>query len=276
MGAISSLSTASRTLKRNGVLFAAAFVVMLINAVPSGFSAVLPPTEAGILSFLLSGVSLVVMPFLMGGLLSMAYEGLDGVTRFETFVEGGKDNYLRLLGAMVLFAVLFGAVATIVALGTAVVFVFVLGMNAAGAGGSVVAPSAGLAVIALVGLLGVLAVALPMFFFQFYAPAVVVSDLGVVASFKRSAALVRRNLVSTLGYTAIAIAVGLVAGVAALGVSMVAGLGSYGTTGLSSPEFGVGVVAGIIVVSAVVSTVVSAFGPVYQVAFYDDRLESLD
>ena len=112
-----------------------------------------------------------------------------------------------------------------------------------------------------------------MFFFQFYAAAVVVSDLGIVESFERSATLVRRNLVSTLGYVAIAIAVGGVTGLGGVGVSIVLGPGG-GTSGVA-PDLAPGLLAGILLVWFAVSSVVSAFGSVYLVAFYDDRLDSL-
>jgi hypothetical protein len=276
MGAISALSTTSRTLKRNSVLFAVAFLTTLVSVVPSGITSVLPPSTGWLLSLPLSLLAFLLSPFFLGGLLSMASEGIDGVTRFETFVEGGKDNYLRLLGAMVLFAILFGAFAAIVTIGLAVTAVFVLGMNSAGAAGPMAGGAGGLGIVALVGLLGALVVLLPMFFLQFYGPAVVVSDLDVIDSFKRSAGLVRRNVVSTLGYSVVAGLVGLVAGIAGSAVSMASGFGRFGATSMSSPELGLGLVAAALVVSVLVSTVVAAFGSVYQVAFYEDCLGSLD
>lgn len=275
MGAISALSTTGRALKRNGVLFAVAFAVTLVNIIPSGSSAVLPPMEAAVLSVLLSGVLLFVAPFFIGGLLSMASEAIGGVTRFETFVAGGKENYLQLLGAMLLFAVLFGVFATVVVVGLTTTAIFAVGMNSAGAAGPMGGNAGAMGTVALFGLVGGFLMLLPLFFLQFYAAAVVVSDLGVVDSFKRSAGIVRRNFVSTLGYSVIAGLAGLVAGVAGLPVSMTSGYGRFDATTTAAPEFGLGFVFAAVLVSVLVSTVVAAFGVVYQVAFYEDCLDSL-
>lgn len=276
MGAISAFSTAVATLKRNRVLLGAAFLVTLFNFGFTTVTAVFPPSMAGLISLPLSGLTLLLMPFFVGGMLAIAYEGLDGVARVETFLDGGKANYLRLLGAMVLFAVLFSVITVAIVIAVGVVAVFVLGMGFAEGGSSLAASGGGLAVVALVGLVGLLALLLPMLFLQFYAPAVVVSDLGVVDAFKRSAGLVRRNLVSTLGYTAIAALVGSVAGLAGLIVTTFTEVYSAtGVTGGLFPEIGVGALGAVMVVSILVTTVVSAFGVAYQVAFYDNRLDSL-
>ena len=276
MGAISAFSTAGNVLKRNGVLFGAAFVVAFANAASTGATSLLPPSVAGVLSLPLAVFTLLLTPFFMGGLLAMGEEGLDGPTRFGTFVEGGKANYLHLLGAVVLFSVLLAVIAFVVVIAVAIVGVFVLGVSTAGAS-SPSAAGGSLAVVALLGLVGVLVLALPVFFLQFYGPAIVVSDLGIVGAFEKSARLVRRNVVSTLGYSAVAALVGIVAGVVGVGITVVGGLsGTAATTGVTSPDFGLGILVAAAVVTIAVSTVVSAFGSVYQVAFYDDRLDSLE
>ena len=276
MGAISAFSTAAATLKRNHVLLGMAFLVTLFNFGFTAVTAVLPPSIAGLVSLPLSGLTFLLMPFFVGGLLAIAYEGLDGNGRFETFLDGGRANYLRLLGAMVLFGVLFSVITVAVVIGVGVVAVFVVGMNVTGAGGGLAASGGGLAVVAIAGLLGFLALVLPMYFLQFYAPAIVVSNLGVVESFERSAGLVRRNLVPTLGYMAISAVVGVVAGLAGVVVTVFGGIyaGTAGTEPLL-PEVGVAVLVLVMVLVVGVTTVISAFGVTYQVAFYDDRLGSL-
>ena len=276
MGAISAASTAVGTLKRNRVLLVGAFLVSLVNFGFTAVMAVLPPSVAGLISLPLSGLTFLFMPFFLGGLLAVAYEGLDGVARFKTFFDGGKTNYLRLLGSMVLFGVVFSVLAFAVIIAVAVVGVFALGMGLSEGGSALAASGGGLAVVALVGLVGVLVLLVPMFFLQFYAPAIVVSDLGIVDAFKRSAGLVRRNLVSTVGYMVIASVVGIVAGLAGLVVTLF-GESYGGTPGIGTllPEVGVAVLVPAIIVVVVVTTVISAFGVAYQVAFYDDRLASL-
>ena len=276
MGAISATSTAVGTLKRNRVLLGIAFIATLFNFGTTAVTAVFPPSIAGLISLPLSGLSFLVMPFFIGGFFAIAYEGLDGVARFETFLDGGKANYLRLLGAMVLFGVLLGVVAVAVVIVVAVVAVFAVGMNATGGGSALAASSGGLAVVAAVVLVGVLALLLPVFFLQFYAPAIVVSDLGVVDAFKRSAKLVRQNLVSTLGFMVIAAVVSAVAGLSGFVITAFGEL--YGSApGAESllPEVGVAVLVPAVVILVAVTTVASAFGVAYQVAFYDDRLTSL-
>ncbi|WP_134670888.1 DUF7847 domain-containing protein [Halorussus marinus] len=280
MGAISSLSTTGRTLARNSSLFGAAFVVTLVSFLPTGLSVLLPPPTAGVVMVPLSGLSLLVVPFLTGGLLSMAREGLDGTASFETFLAGGRKHYLRLLAAIVLFVVLFGAIGAV--LGMAAIAAFAVGVGA----GSAAITEASLVALAILGVLGVLAVGLPVFFLQFYAAAVVVSDLGVAASFKRSAGLVRRNLVSALGYSAVSLAIGAVGGL--LGVFFTlfggagvespapgAGAGAGPGVGTGVPEVAPGVLVAVGAAMVVLTALLSAFGVTYQVAFYDDCLDSL-
>lgn len=274
MGALSALSAAIETLKRNPALWGAAFLVTVVSFGLTFVQEFLPETTAAVVSLPLSAVTLLVSPFFMGGLLSMAYEGLDGVSRIETFVEGGKANYLRLLGAMVLFVVLLFVVVFVSVLAAGVVAVVVAGASVTG--GSVMSdPGLGLGIVALFGIVVFLAVLVPVFFLQFYGAAVVVSDLGIVAAFKRSAGLVRRNLVSTLGYTAIAILVGFVSGFAAVVPTLFGNTtGSAAATGVL-PEVGTGVLVAAMAVSLVVTTVISAFGATFQIAFYDDRLDTI-
>jgi len=272
MGAVSALSTTGRTLARNGVLFGAAFVVTLVSLLPTGLSVFLPPSAVGLVSLPLSGLSLLVTPFLMGGLLSMAEEGLDGTARFETFLAGGREHYLRLLAAMVLFVVLFGAIGAV--LGVATIATFAIGASA----GSAAITNASLFALVILGILALLAVGLPVFFLQFYAAAVVVSDLGVVASFKRSAGLVRRNLVSAIGYSLVALAVGSVGGLFGAFFALFGGARvepAAPGAGAGVPEVSLGVLLAVGAVMVVLTALLSAFGATYQVAFYDDCLDSL-
>lgn len=270
MGAISALTTAIETLKRNPVLFGAAFVVAIVNFGLTGVTTTVSSDSASPVSSLLSLTTFLFTPFFVGGLLTMADEGLDGRTRLGTFVAGGTDNYLRLLGAMVAFAVAIGVAAVAVMVGLAVIASTIAG--AAVAGGGLVDSGSGFVLFVLVAVAGLVVMFLPTFFLQFYAAAVVVSDLDVMDSFRRSARLVRRNLVSTLGYTAVSVLIGLVTGVLAVAVTLLARPEVYSTTGATVPEVGTGTLLAVAVVAVALTTVVAAFGSVYQVAFYDDRL----
>lgn len=270
MGAISALSTSVDALKRNTVLFGVAFAVAIANFGFTGVTAVVPPETAVLVSLPLSVATFLLTPFFVGGMLAMAEEGLDGLTGLGTFVAGGKANYLRLLAASVLFAVLMIVVVFAVVITVAVVSVFAVGT--AGGIADAANSAGGLVVFGLL-LLGVVAMLLPLFVFQFYGAAVVVSDLGPVAALKRSARLVVRNVVPTLGYTAVALVVGLVVGVVATFVSLLTRPEVYSTPTVTVPEGAAGLVLGVAAVAVVVTAVASAFGSVYQVAFYDDCLD---
>ncbi|WP_135830549.1 DUF7847 domain-containing protein [Halorussus halobius] len=265
MGAISAFSTAVGALRRNAVLLGVAFAAALANVAVTGVTLVLPPSVAALASVTASGAALVVAPLFVGGLLAMAHEGLDGPTGLATFTAGGRANYLPILGAMVLLGVL------VVALGVAVsvAVLLVVGLLA-----STDAGVSGLALSALVGLVGVLASSLILFVVQFYAPAIVVSDLEVGAAFQRSADLVRENPVSTLGYTAVLVVLGGVTGVAGVAVAVAGGAyESAEPMAPATPELGVGVLGVLVAVSVAVTTVVAALAPTYQVAFYADCLD---
>lgn len=277
MGAISALSTTGRTLRRNTVLFAASFVGLLVNVILTGVIALIPSEVAGLLSLPLSGLTYLFTPFLLGGMFAMADEGLDGTTRLGTFVRGGRDYYVTLFGAMLLFGVLVSVVMFAVVLAVAIVAVFVVGMSTPATGGAFTPMNGNLAIFAFLGLVGVLATLLPVFFLQLYPSAIVVSDLGIVAAFKRSAGLVRRNVASTFGFLLVSAVVGLFAGVTTFLATMFGGIGgSLAMGGTTSQNLGVGALVAGGVLAVVVSVVASAFGSVYQVAFYDDLLDSLD
>ena len=261
MGAISAFSAAVGTLRRNAVLFGVAFVVSLANVALTGLPFVVPTSVVGVTSIVASGVALLVAPFVAGGLLAMAHEGLDGATGVATFASGGRANYPRILGAMVLLGVLFAALGVAIA----VAVLLVTGLVA----GSASTPT-GFVLPALVGLIGLLASSLILFVVQFYAPAIVVSGLDVGSAFQRSADLVRENPVSVLGYTTILVVLGSFAGVSGAVLSVAgSAYASPSAMGPDVPEVGVVVVAVLAAVTVVVTTVVAAFGSTYQVAFYE-------
>jgi len=262
MGAISAFSTAVGALRRNAVLFGVAFLVSLANVALTGLPLVVPTPVAGVASISASGVALLAAPFVAGGLLAMAHESLDGSTGFATFATGGRANYPRILGAMVLLGVLFAALGVAIA----VAVLLVTGLVA----GSASTPT-GFVLPALVGLIGLLASSLILFVVQFYATAIVVSGLDVGSAFQRSADLVSENPVSVLGYTTILVVLGGLAGTLGAALSVAASAyASPAAMGPDVPEIGAAVVAVLAAVTVVVTTVVAAFGSAYQVAFYED------
>lgn len=147
-----------------------------------------------------AGVSvawLVGFPFALGGFIGTARAALEGAdASLARFLAAGRTNYVRLLVGTVLFALLV--------LGTAVGLGFLGFVLAAG----VVALAAVSEVAALVAAVGSVVVWLlcvlgVVLFVQFYDAAIVVDDAGVTDSFRTSAALVRSNLASVVGFSAV-------------------------------------------------------------------------
>lgn len=213
---------------------------------------------ASIASLAITGVMILVMPFFQGGLLGMADEALGGRTDLGTLVSEGRANYFGLLLAyLAVLAVnlVFGFIAF--------VGLVVGGIGLFAAGG---APDpASLGAIAVVGLLFVLAYLLFAFFVQFYAHAIVLSDSGLVEGFKRSVGLVRRNLLSVIGYTIILV----------LGGAIFGGVGGAASVLLSPqaaelplPDLSLPVLIGAAVVYVLAIAVLGAFYAAYSVAFY--------
>ncbi|MFC4357748.1 hypothetical protein ACFO0N_07275 [Halobium salinum] len=266
MGALSSLRTGGRAALRNPVLFGVAALLSLLQ-LPQFALQLLDPWLASVGSLLFTGVFVFVLPFFMGGILGLANEAVDGETRFATFVESGKAHYVSLLAvylAVLAVSFVFGIVVTIAAVAMGVAAV------AGGSGGGLALFGVG-AVVLLVALVGFLL----LFFLQFYGQAIVVDDLGAVDGLKRSAAVVRRNLLSTFGYTLFVSLVGggfgLVVGVTSALLTTPTGPAptpAAPTVGVAQPSLAL-----VAVLSAVVlvgGTLMGGLFSAYSVAFYRD------
>jgi hypothetical protein len=257
MAALNSLRPAIRSLIENPILIV---IVGLYGLVQLPQLALQPtqPIVAVIISLGITGVMLVVMPFFQGGLLGMADEALNGQTSLGTLVSEGKTNYVRLLLAyLALFAVnlVFGFV---------VFIAMILGGIGLFAGDSQPGLAA-LGAIAVVGILVVLAYLLVIFFIQFYAHAIVLTDTTLVDGFKRSVSLVRKNIASTFGYTLLL----LVGSVLFGGIGSIASLLlSPQATELPLPDVSLPVLAVAAIVYVVALAILGAFYATYSVAFY--------
>lgn len=200
------------------------------------------------------------MPFFQGGMLGMADEALDGRTSIGTLVSSGKANYLNLLLAyLAIFAINF-------AFGIVVMFATFFGWVGLFANGG--EPSlAVLGVLVVIGLLFLLAYLLVIFTIQFYAHAIVLSDTDLVAGFKRSLSLVRRNLLSVFGYSLLLLAGSLVLGGIGTAASFFLSPQSQQTM-VSVPDLSLPLIAGAAVVYVLVLALLGAFYVTYSVAFY--------
>jgi hypothetical protein len=280
MATIQSFVETFGVLKRNPLLFAVGAlyaVIVLPQTALSTFGIPLVP-------WLFQLVTFFVTPFVVAGLLAMAYEGRVRDTSFETFKEIGKDRYVPVLIGNLIQAV-FSFVYFIVA---AIVAIFVVGFGAmamsnGGVGGTSDALLGGVGVvsIALIAAL-VLVFLLVMFFIQFYATAIVVDDVGVVDGFRNSVSVVLGNIVEALGFGVINLVIGLLVALPALGIFLVpllsGGLGSGSAVGAAPTQSG-GLGAtllaqgGIVVYSFLTTLVLTPFRSAFSVSFYDNHTE---
>lgn len=261
MVALRSLRPAVSSLARNPLLFLVTVAFALIQ-IPQLAAQAISPLISAVLSLVMTGVLLLVLPFYQGGLLALADSSRDGPTSWdagwETFVEAGKANYIPLLLAyLVTLAIL--TVFGILLVGT--LLVSGAGLLAGLDSSAVLLPAAGLGV-ALVGI----AYLLTMFFIQFYGHAIVLEDTDVIESFTRSVSLVRSNLLSVAGYTAIAVVGGGVLGGVAGGVSLLFAPEMPFADVLPAITPAVLVVAGLIYVAA--TALLGAFYATYSVCVY--------
>ncbi|WP_247002903.1 hypothetical protein [Halosolutus gelatinilyticus] len=260
MGALNSLRPAIRGFVRNPVLLVIMGAYGLVQ-LPQMALQSQDPLLVTAVSLLMTVLLIVFLPFFQGGIIGMGREAITGRTSLGTLVRVGKSNYVSLLLAyLVLLAVNF-------ALGILAFFgILIGGVGIVAADGD---PSLGaIAVVALFGLLVLLAYLLVSFFVQFYAHAIVLSDTGLVDGFKTSVSLVRRNLLSAVGYTVI-----LVVGGAFLGLLSVAAAFAFAPDqlpGVDVPELTLPLLVAAAAVYLVAIAIAGAFYATYSVAFYLD------
>lgn len=259
MAVLTALRRTPGALRRNPALFVPVLVVLLFQ-IPQLVLRAIDPLVASVVSFGLSLVFVFVLPFFQGGIVGMADEALDGSTSLERFLDDGKANYVSLLGAyLALVAVNF-------AVGIVALFAALFGGLALFADGG---DGPSLAVIAIVGVivaLLVLAYLVVVFFVQFYGQAIVVDDLGAIDGFRRSYTVVRRHLVSTLGYSVL---VGVLGGVGGGAFAVASTLASPGTSAVVSlPQLSVAGTVGVALLVVVLGSLFGGFFSVYSVAFY--------
>jgi len=284
MGAISTLSRGVRIPVNNPTIVAVLFGFSAVTGT-LGFVQNVAPEIFGILIGLVSlAISLLVNPFVWGGVVGMADDARKGSVGIDEFLRHGKDNYVELLVLMIGF-LLLGVVLGTIMLVVWFVAVFVLigvgvGLAGSGAGSpdALLGAMGGLTLVLLVVLVlaSILVVAVPYFLLQFYVGAVVIEDKGIVDGFERGFSVLRNNLVSALGFDAVWITVSVASSLVSFGILWL--LGGGGIAAVASMDGGttatqaVGVVAlGITqVVSIVLGTITSSFLYSYYAAFYRD------
>ena len=190
MAAINSLTKVPSVLSSNPVLFVPIVALYLLTSVQTVSQSVFPLVGA-LVSIVISGVFVFLAPLFHGGTIGMTNEAAtSGRTSLGSFLTYGKQYYLSVLGAYLLFLAIM--IALFVA-GGIVGAIIAVGYFA-------VESVAVLAVGAVVGLVFVaLYIGLSMAL-QFYAHAIVIEEYGAVDSLTRSVAVVRQNLRSVVGY----------------------------------------------------------------------------
>lgn len=255
--AISSERTAVlATLRRNPVLFVPVLAWTLVQ-VPGSLLLEVDPLLASAFSPWRSLLLVTVTPFVHAGLIGMADEALDGSASLRTFVRTGRDHYVSVLPAYLVVAAVSAVLGLGVLLGVAFLFLF-------GSGATTPVPLVigGVVVLALVGCL------LALTFVQFYGHAIVIDEAGFVEGFERSATLVRRHLLRTLGYSALG---SITAAIFAVGLVLwYLWLSAWDLTGvgLALPELSPPEIAGGTAVLLGVQTLAGGTFATYSVAFY--------
>jgi len=253
MSAIGSLSTALATLRDHPVILFGGLLFALLGEL----SVLLDVYVGSLAQLLATPISLFLTPFLLGGFVAMIHGALEGSTSVGTFVRGGKDNYVSMLGATLVFVGIFIGVSIV---GTIVLVVAGLAGFAVGGG---------LVVVALVGVVLLVVLAVVFMFVQFYDAAIVVSGERAIDSFSHSVGLVSRNLASVIGFSVVFLAITM--------LGQGPGMALY----LSSIEFtqtGETVVTSTstlwlsIAVTLVVGTIATTYAYTYFVAFYTSLL----
>lgn len=259
MAVLSALRRTPGALQRNPVLFVPVLVIVLFQ-VPQLVLQSINPLLASVVSLGLSLVFILVLPFFQAGIIGMADEALDERTSLKSFIREGKDNYVSVLVAYLVlvavnFAIGFAVFITAIPIGFAVF---------SDLGGGV-----GIAVLVIAGLIALiigLAYLLFIFFIQFYGQAIVIDNLGAVDGLKHSYAVVRRNLVSTLGYSVlVGVLGGLAGGVFAIASMLVS---PQSTTILPLPQLSVVGTVGVALLIGVFGALFGGFFGVYSVVFY--------
>lgn len=211
MKAIPGLVSAGSALWRNPLILAVIVPLILLRVFQptTSFFTLGDSSSPLFISLGVWSILLLVTVFFNGGIYGMAQQALDGRTSLENFLQEARGNYVRLLlgtllrGGISIVTTIVGALVIMV---IAALVVFGLAGIARGSTPLQVTGGGGIALFFLllwfVPLLGSLVVTAPvLFFIQFFDAAIVVDDTRTFESFRRSAGLVRRNLLSTLGYS---------------------------------------------------------------------------
>ncbi|SIR57773.1 hypothetical protein SAMN05421858_2919 [Haladaptatus litoreus] len=261
MAVISALRTAGGAVLRNPVIILVTALFGLIQ-LPQLLAQAINPVVAGLLSLALSLLMIFVTPFVQDGLIGMANEGIEGKTRFGTFISEGKSHYVPVFGVYLL----------LIAVGFVISIMFVFG---AFIGIGTIFATNGEPSLAVLGVFALLAILvfgaffLTFFFLQFYVQAIVIENIGAIAGLKHSYRCVRSHLLGTFGYVILATVAGSVFGVFGAVVSILTNPTSQSAEmPIAASDPSLGILLAIAALFVVLSGVFGGFMATYSVAFY--------
>ncbi|TYT63759.1 DUF7847 domain-containing protein [Natrialba swarupiae] len=201
MAVLSAFRDGVSVLQRNPVILVVGVAIMAIQQVSSLGEFTESFALIALFSLVGFGITIVVWPFFLAGILGMALEGLEGATTLDRFLEVGKQRYVSMLGAQVLF------IGLMIALFIAVFFVSAIATIAFGIGFAAMEFDAGaglpvgIGIFAIIGIVFFLVFFVVFMFLQFFDAAIVVEGERAFDAFGRSIHVVRSNLLSVVGYT---------------------------------------------------------------------------
>lgn len=260
MAVFESFRRTPDALVRNPVLFIPVAGYLLLQ-LPQFFSGSLSPGLQSSLSLAWSLLTVVLSPFYIGGLFTMADEALDGTTKLGNFLDGGTSNYVQLLIGYVILAALNAVIGIVIGIVAIAAFVVVLG-----SGGLADAGTVTLAIFGVIGLVLLLAYLGLNFFIQFYSQAIVIDGDTAIAAFKRSLSLVRNNFLAALGFMLLRGAISLIGAVPLAAVSI---LQTPAVSEIAAlPELSLPALGAVAVVGLLLSMLTSTFVATYGISFY--------
>ncbi|ARS88927.1 hypothetical protein [Natrarchaeobaculum aegyptiacum] len=261
MAVIQALKRTPSTVLGHPIVFVAVLlygIVVTLLQIPQLIYQQPDSLVTALVPWLVLGVSIVLYPFLWGGLVGIANDAASGHSpTIGRFAAHGRSFYLSILGAYLL---LTGVV-------IALVIPFTMAMIAGGFAFVLTDGSAvGLAILALLGLVFLAIYLGVMFVVQFFLHAIVIEGTRAIEGLKRSLEVVRSNLLSAFGHALVVAAGGFLVAIPYIGVQFWLFPPTMPGEDLTLPD--PGVAAGAFGVSTLFGAIVGVFLLVFTVQFY--------
>jgi len=208
MSVIGALKRSLTIILDNPIILGMTFILALLGIPGIAMQGTTPESKLfmlpGILLYAL--LMLLITPFFMAGVLGMAGEARKtGATNFSTFTREGKKSYVRLLIGYILFLIIIAVIAMGLTVGW--VFIGLIWKNP-------------IALLIAAGIAMILMLAIILLFLQFFDVGIVLSDYGVIETFKKSFGFVKSKFVSVFGYSILRAFISIVFAIPTLVITM--------------------------------------------------------